>query len=420
MRRSRGSAYVALLGLATLLFVIAYGAITAARVQAWASDLGNDASEARLYAMSAVELGRARIAADSNWRNNYSNGDWVSSKPIGNGTYTLNVINPNGALNSSLTDPVTITGTGTKGRAIQKMQVTVSGSSTPYDCLGIAMDVGGAITFNNSTVQASGFTIGSNTAMSAGGLLSSATINANVECAGLITGSSYNGTSKSLAGQRKLPLSTAFDYYTTIGTNISYGAIPVSGGVATVNQVLLSPNNNPLGGGTNNLGIYVINCANKKIVISNSRIVGTLVLLDPGAGSVIQGSMNWCPMVSTYPSLMVRGDMAISCASSALAESSSPAVNFNPAGTAYPYPSGTTNSTYTDSYPSAITGLVYVSGDLTTGNAPTIGQLIVGGAFTSSGTLTLTGGPAFTNNAPPGFGTVSMAVVAGSWKQVVN
>src|SRR4029077_16015729 len=104
-----------------------------------------------------------------------------------------------------------------------------------------------------------------------------------------------------------------------------------------------------------------------------------------GSGSSVQGNVNFAPAVSNYPCLMVQGSIAIQFDSTTqLQESTSPATNFNPAGAnppppATPFPWGSSNSqkTTTDSYASIIAGPVYVSGNLTTANAPSFIVLIV-------------------------------------------
>src|SRR5262249_31714447 len=50
-------------------------------------------------------------------------------------------------------------------------------------------------------------------------------------------------------------------------------------------QKALGPGNNPLGGGTNSEGIYKIDCGGQTLLIERSRIVGTLLVINPGAGS---------------------------------------------------------------------------------------------------------------------------------------
>ena len=59
--------------------------------------------------------------------------------------------------------------------------------------------------------------------------------------------------------------------------------------------------------GTNAQGLYWINCAGNKLVIERSRIKGTLLVLNPGSGSMIgAGPISWSPATPGYPALLVR------------------------------------------------------------------------------------------------------------------
>jgi hypothetical protein len=94
-------------------------------------------------------------------------------------------------------------------------------------------------------------------------------------------------------------------------------------------------------------------------------------------------------------------------------------INFNPVGTPY---QGIADSDTTDTYPSLIKGLVYVSGNVTTTNHPTIdGGLIVGGTLSTSSDLDLTYRSTYFDNPPPGFTAPSKIQAGpGTWKKVVN
>ena len=74
---------------------------------------------------------------------------------------------------------------------------------------------------------------------------------------------------------------------------------------------VLSPSVNPFSGGTNAEGIYWINCNGNRLTIERSRIHGTLLVVNPGAGSSIaHGPISWAPAVAGYPALLVDADNA--------------------------------------------------------------------------------------------------------------
>lgn len=418
-RAARGGAYVAVLGLGMLAVVVGTGALAAARVRYRIGSLGADASVARSAARSAVEHARAMIAHTSSWRTTYTNGNWVTNQSLGQGSYTLQVQNPNGLLNRNELDPVVVTATGSAGQATQTLRMRLNAYRNPLTCLEIPLTVSSLASFVTTTVSTSGGdnrTIASNVSVKS--VLS--TIDADVECTGLVLGTGFLGAVRSVTTARTLPASTAFDYYKSNGTAIDVTSLyrPPLSTARTMSDVLLSPASNPYGK-TDPAGIYVLDCKSVTVTISNCRVVGTLVLLNPGAGSAVQGSVNFAPAIANYPCLMVQGAMSIGTSSTSLSEASR-SVNFNPSDTPYPYPSGNANSTMTDSYASAFSGLVYVSGALSTSSSPRFDLLVVGGTLTTSGSLTLSYSGRYNTSPPPGFYTVSMVPEPGSWEQVTQ
>jgi hypothetical protein len=155
-------------------------------------------------------------------------------------------------------------------------------------------------------------------------------------------------------------------------------------------------------------GIFWIDCGGGKLLIERSRILGTLVVLNPGPGSAIaNGPIHMSPAVPGYPVLMVNGNFAIRSTPRFLNEAES-GVNFNPSGMPYEFNNplaGSTDASPTgnnDSYPSEVQGLVAISGNLTLENTPRLrGQVIVGGTVT--GTYNLNYQPYSMINPPPKF-----------------
>ena len=224
-----------------------------------------------------------------------------------------------------------------------------------------------------------------------------------------------------------MPDANVFDYYIANGTRIPYSSI--SGG--RINGKVISPTTSGgfFGVADNPKGIYIIDCGGSTIILTNSRIVGTLVILDPGPGSSIgdgigNDALVWSPAVPNFPCLLVRGNMAISNANSALQlVEATYGHNFNPSGTPYPYSGGTTDSDSTDTYPAGIDGLVYVSGNdpanpTSTMRYPSVANLIVGGACTAAkDQLTLSPKLIYNAMPPPGFtGGGTLQTVPGTWR----
>jgi hypothetical protein len=410
--RRRGTIYVVVLGIGLLVTVISLGALAAVRSFARAGDRTNDMLEARNYALSATEVGRRLIAADPNWRTDYSNGAWITNQPLASGSFSLNVVNPNGPLNNVDDDPVNLTGIGIKGLATQMLTVRLVANPTPLSCLGVGLDSAGAAAFSSATIQgvsniSSGGTLTATGAKFNGNNLEALAI-VPVGCTGL-------GSQTILATARTFPSATALSYYTSHGTAIAFASL---GGSNALQNLLLSPANNPYGQ-PDPQGIYVIDCANQAIHVKNMRLVGTLVLLNVASGSTVEQSINMAPAVANFPTLLVNGSIQFVQTNVPLSESSL-AVNFNPPGTPY---SGVSNSTMTDTYPSQISGLTYVSGNLTCNGNPVLrGDLVVGGTLSVQSTLSVTYDPTWYQKPPPGFyiQPPPMIVSPGTWAQAIN
>ena len=410
--RRRGTIYVVALGVGLLVAVISLGALAAVRSFARAGDRTNDMTEARSYALSATEVGRRLIAADPNWRNDYTNGTWITSQPLGAGSFSLKVVNPNGALNNVDDDPINLTGIGTKGSATQMLTVTLVANPTALSSLGVGFSAAGASSFSSATIQGIS-TISSGSTLTASGTKFNGN---NLEALAIVaTGCIGLGSQTILAAARTFPSSSALSYYTSHGTPIAFASL---GGGNTLQNLLLSPANNPYGQ-PDPQGIYVIDCANQAIHVKNMRLVGTLVLLNVPSGSTVEQSINMAPAVANYPTLLVNGTIQFVQTNTPLSESSL-AVNFNPPGTPY---GGVSNSTMTDSYPSQIVGLSFISGNLScNGNVVCSGNLVVGGTLSVQGSLSVTYDPTWYHKPPPGFYVQPppMIVSPGTWAQATN
>ena len=197
-----------------------------------------------------------------------------------------------------------------------------------------------------------------------------------------------------------------------------------SGSGRQLEDVLLSPSSDPVGSGaTNGKGVYVIDCGGQMLSVRNCRIVGTLVILNPGAGSTIGGAMNWQAAESNYPALVSNGDLTIATVSTPLSETTL-GVNFNPLGTGYPWGAGSGDTDMSDAYPSVIRGVIYDSAGLTFGGSVAVRGVVVsgGGIKLANGIMSIYYDAIAANDPPPAFAVSNppMRVVAGSVRQVVQ
>src|SRR5215212_2264616 len=187
---------------------------------------------------------------------------------------------------------------------------------------------------------------------------------------------------------------------------------------------VLGPGVNPWGT-ANSEGIYWINCNNNRLVIERSRIVGTLLVVNPGANSCVKdGPISWVPAVAGYPSLLVdsdngtSADFSILATNRALSEKEN-GMNFNPVGA--PSDDFGQDTDTNDIYQSRIRGLIAIRHDLAFQNRSLIkGQIIVGNNIAnSSGELEVDYQPDSLLNPPSGFWSYTYSRRTGSTQKAV-
>jgi len=418
-RRRRGSTYVLVLGVSTLVVTMAAGAIAVARIQARRSRTMHDVAHACLYADAAVEMGRFLIKQDPDWRDHYSSGVWFKGISFASGAGSLEVIDPtDGNLANDELHPVVLTGTGTRRDAVRNTRVTLIARAQGYGCLEAALHADNDLKFNAATVQCDQ-TVSANNSVDASG----ADVWADAEAAGDVSGGTYHGTITAGADERSMPdPSSVFDAYENRGVVIPYWAIPWDNGARLMDEIIFSPNHNPYWPYTVSAnGVYVIECEGRDICIRDCRIVGTLVLLDAGGGTRIAQAIHWEPAVDNYPALLVDGNLAFREDGGALDEDAENE-NYNPPHTPY---DGQSDNDELDHYPSRIEGLIYITGDVVAGSGThTVhGVIVVGNSFEvePGGLLNLQYDDRFLNDPPPAFRErVTMEVAEGSWHRVVD
>ncbi|MEZ6048365.1 MAG: carbohydrate binding domain-containing protein [Planctomycetaceae bacterium] len=174
------------------------------------------------------------------------------------------------------------------------------------------------------------------------------------------------------------------------------GPTPTAG---TIYKRVISPNHNPYGD-TNPEGIYIIDCDGGNLYIESCRILGTLVILDPGNNSQVNpGPLAWSAFKSNYPCLLVDDDFKIKATNDGLNETRDN-VNYNPIGAAH-----TTlgeDSDITDIIPSKMNGLIYVDNDLSFENQNNIeGVVLCKDKLDIAGTFSLVYNSIFFTNPLP-------------------
>lgn len=401
--RHHGSVYLPVLIASMVAATLAVGGMLAVQSQSRSAALRSDSSAARALALSAVEIGRARIAADENWRTAYSTGAWFTDLSMGGGTVSLDVSAPAGALDRNILDPVVLTGSARFGRSFQRVTVMlVPPPVVPVSALNAVLASASNVVFSNANIVAPSEIIAANGSISSLGTDSS--ISAQLRAKGSITGGVYSGTSQSSAPLLGFPATGAVQLYLPMASTIVTTASPESGGTLEIENVLISPLVNPYGA-PNSRGIYVINCGGANLRIRQSRIIGTLIVLN-AASVTVEEEVHWTPAEPNLPALLVDADLTIDLdADETLDESKlSPPTNLNPAGSPYPFaPGGATDSDILDSYPTVINGLIYSTGTVTLQGDNSLHTVLSAGTMTVHGDCTFVRDQRYINEPPPGF-----------------
>jgi hypothetical protein len=222
-KRRTGGVYIAVLGSAMLIALLGMCALFGQRIQNRLVRSSTDIRQAQLNANTAVELALLTMKQDTSWRANNVNGNWFVSRPIGNGTCTVNVVDPvDGNLTNNADDCVVVTGIGYSGQAEQRVKVTVDPRKDPLSCLRSAVAVGGSIGVVSDTFRTNGLTTANQI------LASGSQVYGKVEATS-ITGSTFNGTTTTVTSDKrpKMPdWSSVFQYYKNNATALDINSLP--------------------------------------------------------------------------------------------------------------------------------------------------------------------------------------------------
>lgn len=133
-RPPRGSAYVLILTSAMVVTLMGLAALTAVRLQLRGAVDTADVGQARLNALTAIEIGLLTLNGDPDWRSNFSSGNWITDQSNGDGAFSLDVIDPNdGDFRTYVCGPVEMIGIGDHGQAHYEYRVLLESDGWDAD-----------------------------------------------------------------------------------------------------------------------------------------------------------------------------------------------------------------------------------------------------------------------------------------------
>ncbi|MEM7456903.1 MAG: carbohydrate binding domain-containing protein [Planctomycetota bacterium] len=181
---------------------------------------------------------------------------------------------------------------------------------------------------------------------------------------------------------------------------------------------LLTPQSNPFGVAPgDDAGVYILDCAGNQVIITDSRLNGTLVL-ENSANASITGSVSMESAGRSYPVIVAADSLSFDLAADSLEESAI-RTNLNPTGSPF---SRLTDTDQSDSYPSKMRGIVYIGGKLVVGGSVTVDGVVLAADFSAANaTFNLNYDERYYLDPPPGFrDDPDMVVAPGGIRQYVD
>lgn len=400
----RGSTYVIVLMVSSMVVLIGLTALTVARISRRNTELGVSAGESRHLAQAAVEAGRGLVANDANWRKALANGTWISDVKLGGGAVTVSGVDPDDAsLSDWPRDPVVITGRGQVSPAAFLLEARLEPAVTPLDVLRATLHAGTSVSVSLSQrFAATGGPVSSN-----GAIVSLGTIYGNAEATLTITGT-VTGTSSPLSPTKPMPPTSVVDTYIALGSALSY---------ANLDKVVLAPGQSSLGV-NNALGVYYMDTGNKDALFRRTRLHGTLIVRCTGRTLTLDTAVFFQPNDPLMATLLVDGNLVLDYPSNSTPLMEGGVRNFNPTWAPHEGVGDTDSSDY---YPNEVQGLIYVTGNVMFSNGARVrGTVICGGTATCTGYSEVIHVPTIYTNPPIGFeSTVTMTPKSGSWRRVL-
>ncbi len=294
--KPKGSVYILVLTTSLVLVIVTVGLsrfLIRARQDARSA---RQVEQAQIHAQLGLRHALWATHHNSNWRTLLPNGEWLTDIAVGQATYTVTGTDPDdGNLADNPADAVILQCSAAVGDITRTLQVEARSSKMEF--LNYQAAAGGNLYLNGSADIEGDVYINGNLQING----SDCYIDGDAMTAGSVSGYTTHITGVTTTGAADLDLpagTTAYDYFAPLATTIPYQS--------EIFAKVLAPNSNPYGA-TNSDGVYLINCSGQRIVIKQSRIVGTLILVNPADTSAVEISVNWQPARTDYPALIVHG-----------------------------------------------------------------------------------------------------------------
>jgi hypothetical protein len=378
-RRTRGTAYVLATGLSLLMIVGGFGALLAARALVHSGVDRVAVLRAEMAARDGLTWALVRLEASPDAADGTLSAPITLSRSSGTTSIDVSIRASTRTIAADAMRPVLIDVEAVVDGATRTMSGEAVFARRPYSGLAAPIAVGGTLEV------ASG---GELSVKGRPGYAGIAVVADPDNLDGTIvearaTSATLHAVLERAAALREIPTAGQLATMRSAGTVLSVAGT----GDILLERMLFSPRHTPYGTTLSPAGVYVIECAGRRVVVRSTRVLGTLVLVDPGPGSIVEGSSVFEPSIRGYPSLVVLGSIELSLSTTLLSENESPRRDFNPQGAPYPAVGGTFDEDRVDLFPPRIDGAVVVTGNAIVDGDTDVKGLLVGGNLLVEGRL---------------------------------
>ncbi|MCK5269461.1 MAG: hypothetical protein KAJ46_01700 [Sedimentisphaerales bacterium] len=402
-RKETGSVYFLTLASALVLVALVLGLSVHNLQFRRSSRSQTQIDRAYIYAEFGIRHAMHFTKVEPDWRQILSNGTWLEDIAVDQATYTVTGIDPvDGDLANNPDDPVVLTATATINDVSRT--ISVKTKPAPFRILNYAVAAANNIDISNK-VRINGDVTSNADIDKSGG---NTWIFGNAEAVGTIH-ETINISGDIVPGSSPKDFPNAEEimaYYTSRATFIPY--------IATIENILLSPSNNPFGP-TNPDGLYYIDCDIGEITIKNCRIIGTLIIRSILIDKVtIESAVNWQPARPDYPALIVDHQL------SRIKIHTENDLSEDSINTDLSLPGEPGYGDEVDIYPNIIKGLICCYNDISLESKCNIqGTVIARNDIILKDDAVCTYDPAILDNPPEGFHNSALIPVHGTWRRLI-
>ncbi|HBE69868.1 MAG TPA: hypothetical protein DDW52_17110 [Planctomycetaceae bacterium] len=340
----------------TTLLVCTMAMTSICTTQAAANRLNRNRNLVRLKlgAHNALNIALARINSARDWRGRFPHRESISLPSVSSAQIQFELRDADGTIDNDDRDPVDIIASARFEDATYAITASLVPDGKPLASLEHCLAAESTINVQSNGSWNCNPSIAANQSINCFGSSLCST------CYSPSVIGNIHGPQEPLAEPVVMPNRRVTEYYERLGTALP--PVPIVG-AKQIWGALLSPRVNSLGGTTNPLGIYVIDCEGYGLSISNSRFQCTLVIKNCGGSVTIGPQVLWEPASLNLPALLADSDVQLQIDSTRVLEMGR---SYNPPD--FPYHKQSNHDVF-DQFPAQLRGAVVIFGNCNFGSS---------------------------------------------------